>query len=139
MWEIYAVSRLPSFFSFCRTLLAGVGLGRLARGQGPGSASGVGEGGRRAYQSLHGAVQSVSVVAAELGVGTLERRVSHGLRLLDTIAVSLLALVVLGRVLGLCATNEVSTQTSEASSGEGARHTGHLDGLIWAVTGWFGW
>lgn len=45
------------------------------------------------------------MVAAELGVGTLERRVSHGLRLLDTIAVSLLALVVLGRVLGLCATN----------------------------------
>jgi len=54
---------------------------------------------RIAYQSLHGAVQSMSVVASELGVGSLQRRVTHSLRLLDTIAVSLLALVVLGRVL----------------------------------------
>ena len=36
------------------------------------------------------------MVAAELGVGTLERRVSHGLRLLDTIAVSLFVLIVIG-------------------------------------------
>lgn len=38
-----------------------------------------------AHQSLHGAVQSISVVASELGVGTLERRVSGGLGLLDTV------------------------------------------------------
>lgn len=52
-------------------------------------------------QSALGAVQSMSVVAAELGIDTLERRVSVGLGLLDTVAVSLLALVVLRRVLGL--------------------------------------
>ena len=38
------------------------------------------------YQSLHGAVQSMSVVSPELGVGSLQRRVSVGLWLLDTIA-----------------------------------------------------
>ena len=37
------------------------------------------------YQRLHGAVQSVSVVAAELGVNTLEGGVTVGLRLLDTV------------------------------------------------------
>lgn len=37
------------------------------------------------YQSLHGAVQSMSVVAAELGVGTLQGGVTEGLRLLDTV------------------------------------------------------
>lgn len=38
-----------------------------------------------ADQSLHGAVQHISVVASELGVGTLQGRVSGGLGLLDTI------------------------------------------------------
>lgn len=38
-----------------------------------------------AHQSLHGAVQHISVVASELGVGTLEGRVSGGLGLLDTV------------------------------------------------------
>lgn len=37
------------------------------------------------YQGLLGTVLSVSVVAAELGVDTLERRVTVGLRLLDTV------------------------------------------------------
>lgn len=37
------------------------------------------------HQSLHGTVQSVSVVAAELGVDTLERGVTVSLRLLDTV------------------------------------------------------
>lgn len=37
------------------------------------------------YKSPHGAVESMSVVAAELGVSTLERRVSVGLRLLDAV------------------------------------------------------
>ena len=37
------------------------------------------------YQGSHGAVKSMSVVASELGVGTLERRVSVGLGLLDTV------------------------------------------------------
>lgn len=37
------------------------------------------------YQGLHGAVKSVLVVAAELRVGTLERRVSVGLGLVDTV------------------------------------------------------
>ena len=37
------------------------------------------------YQCLHGAVKSVLVVAAELGVSTLERRVSVGLGLVDTV------------------------------------------------------
>lgn len=36
------------------------------------------------YQGLGGAVQSVTVVAAELGVDTLQGRVTVGLRLLDT-------------------------------------------------------
>jgi hypothetical protein len=36
------------------------------------------------YQGSHGAVQSMSVVSSELGVGSLERRVSVGLGLLDT-------------------------------------------------------
>jgi len=38
------------------------------------------------HQSLHGTVESVAVVAAELGVDTLERGVTLGLRLLDTVA-----------------------------------------------------
>jgi hypothetical protein len=37
-----------------------------------------------AYQSLGVAVKSMSVVATELGVNTLERRVSRGLGLRDT-------------------------------------------------------
>jgi len=41
------------------------------------------------------------VVASELGVGSLQGRVTVGLGLLDTVTVSLLALVVLRRVLGL--------------------------------------
>jgi hypothetical protein len=75
------------------------------------------------YQCLRGTVQGVSVVATELGVDTLEGGVTVGLGLLDTVflrvrlarlktrievkkgtepvTVSLLALVVLGRVLGL--------------------------------------
>ena len=42
--------------------------------------------GRGAHQSLHGAVQSMSVVSSEFGVGSLERGVSGGLGLLDTAA-----------------------------------------------------
>lgn len=38
------------------------------------------------YQSLHGTVKSVTVVAAELGVNTLEGGVTVSLRLLDTVA-----------------------------------------------------
>lgn len=37
------------------------------------------------YKCLHGAVQRMSVVPSELGVGTLERWVTEGLRLLDTV------------------------------------------------------
>jgi hypothetical protein len=37
------------------------------------------------HQSLGGAVERMPVVSSELGVGSLERRVSAGLRLLDTI------------------------------------------------------
>jgi hypothetical protein len=36
------------------------------------------------HQGAHGAVKSMPVVAAELGVGALERRVTVSLRLLDT-------------------------------------------------------
>ena len=36
------------------------------------------------HQGAHGAVQSMPMVAAELGVGALERRVTVSLRLLDT-------------------------------------------------------
>lgn len=50
-------------------------------------------------QSLHGAVKSMSVVSAELGVGSLEGRVSRSLGLLDAVTVRLARLVVLGRVL----------------------------------------
>jgi hypothetical protein len=42
---------------------------------------------RSTYQSLHGAVKGVSVVAAELGVNTLEGRVTVSLRLLDTVGI----------------------------------------------------
>lgn len=41
-------------------------------------------GGGMSYQSLHGAVESMSVVSSELGVGSLEGRVSGSLGLLDT-------------------------------------------------------
>lgn len=37
------------------------------------------------YKGLHGAVESVTVVAAELGVNTLEGGVTVGLGLLDTV------------------------------------------------------
>lgn len=37
------------------------------------------------YEGLHGAVKSVTVVAAELGVNTLEGGVTVGLGLLDTV------------------------------------------------------
>lgn len=37
------------------------------------------------YKGLHGAVKSVTVVAAELGVNTLEGGVTVGLGLLDTV------------------------------------------------------
>jgi hypothetical protein len=47
----------------------------------------VGDGSCATYQGLHGAVKSMSVVASELGVGTLEGRVSAGLGLLDTVGV----------------------------------------------------
>lgn len=40
---------------------------------------------RETYQGSHGAVKSMSVVASELRVGALERRVSVGLGLLDTV------------------------------------------------------
>lgn len=42
------------------------------------------EAGGGTHQSAHGAVQSMPVVAAELGVGALEGRVTVSLRLLDT-------------------------------------------------------
>ena len=70
----------------------------------------------RAYQGLHVAVKSMSMVSSELGVGSLERRVTRSLRLLDTtpesailhnneksryvpVSVRLARLVVLGAVL----------------------------------------
>lgn len=43
------------------------------------------DGGNRSYQSPGSAVQSMSVVSPELGVSTLERRVSGGLGLLDAV------------------------------------------------------
>ena len=52
-------------------------------------------------KSLSSAVKSVLVVSSELGVNTLEGRVLEGLGLLDTVAVSLLDLVVVGVVLRL--------------------------------------
>lgn len=36
-------------------------------------------------ESLHGSVQSMSVVSSELGIGALEGRISVGLWLLDTV------------------------------------------------------
>lgn len=51
-----------------------------------------------AYKSLHGAVKSVPVVAAELRVGTLKGGVTEGLGLLEAVTVGLLVLVVLGAV-----------------------------------------
>ena len=48
-----------------------------------------------AYQCLHGSVKRMPVVSPELGVGSLERRVSRGLRLLDTAVGCLISLLVL--------------------------------------------
>ena len=45
----------------------------------------VGSGLWSTYKGLHGSVESVTVVAAELGVDTVEGRVTVGLGLLDTI------------------------------------------------------
>lgn len=42
-----------------------------------------------AYQSLGGAVESMTMVAAELGVSALEGRVSGSLGLLDTVFVKI--------------------------------------------------
>lgn len=44
------------------------------------------------YQGLHGAVQGVTVVAAELGVDTLQGGVTVGLGLLDTVRRRILAI-----------------------------------------------
>lgn len=52
-------------------------------------------------KSLGGAAESPTVVAAELGVNTTHGGVTEGMGLLDTVAVSLLVLVVVGVVLGL--------------------------------------
>ena len=41
------------------------------------------------HQSAHGAVKSMPVVPPELGVGSLERGVTVGLRLLDTVIPSI--------------------------------------------------
>lgn len=41
------------------------------------------------HQSAHGAVKRMPVVPPELGVGSLERRVTVGLRLLDTVMQSI--------------------------------------------------
>jgi hypothetical protein len=38
------------------------------------------------YQRLHGSVKSMSVVSSELGVGSLERWVTVGLGLLDSVS-----------------------------------------------------
>ena len=50
-------------------------------------------------QGLHVAVKSMSMVSSELGVGTLKRRVTGSLGLLDSVPVRLARLVVLGAVL----------------------------------------
>lgn len=107
-----------------------------------------------AYQGLHGAVKRMPVVPAELGVGSLERRVPRGLRLLNTavgkllsvsrslarfsdsarsmifhvpVPVCLLGLVVLGRVLGLCRECKRLFSYGETSIVR-ISLTGHFDG-----------
>jgi len=50
-------------------------------------------------QGLHCSVESVSVVSAELGIGTLEGWVSRGLWLLDTVTMGFFALVSLRAIL----------------------------------------
>ena len=52
-------------------------------------------------EGLSSAVKSVLMVSSELGVDALKGRVLEGLGLLDTVAVSLLDLVVVGVVLRL--------------------------------------
>lgn len=42
---------------------------------------------RVSYKCLHCTLQSMSVVSSELRIGTLERWISHGLWLLDTVCV----------------------------------------------------
>jgi hypothetical protein len=69
---IYAASRLPSLTSFC------MGVSNRVRR----SESRV----ESTHQSTHGAVKSMPMVPPELGVGTLEGRVTVRLRLLNTIS-----------------------------------------------------
>jgi hypothetical protein len=56
--------------------------------------------GRSTYKSLSGTVESVSVVATELGVDTLEGGVTVGLRLLDTVGEGELAKCSLFDIIG---------------------------------------
>jgi len=50
-------------------------------------------------ESLHCAVERMSMVSPELRVGAFEGRITVGLRLFDTVPVGLLRLIVLGGVL----------------------------------------
>ena len=67
--NVHAFSLLPSLNSFCRPISMCPPTVHV----------------RVPYQGLHGSVQSVSVVSSELWIGTLERWISHGLWLLDTV------------------------------------------------------
>ena len=111
------------------------------------------------HQSAHGAVKSMPVVPSELGVGALERGVTVRLGLFDTaqpprqslhlhstfrerwgenvpVPVVLLRLVMLGRVLGFCTSESVTTQQ---------HHTRGFDVLAIATvvcvdsSGWCSW
>ena len=84
--------------------------------------------GTRSLEGLLGTVLGVALVADELGVDTAERGVLVGLGLLDTVAVSLAHLVVLGRVLRLSPTscNAIrSKNLSGASCGTGREWIKH--------------
>lgn len=65
---LYAASRFPSLTSFC------VVVSDLCRNWGAAST----------HQSAHGSVQRMPMVPSELGVGSLERRITVRLGLLDT-------------------------------------------------------
>lgn len=90
--------------------------------------------GGRAHQSAHGAVQSMPVVAAELGVGALERRVTVSLGLLDTAGPNKSAIIFRTIYHFACAGCRGSTMR-----GYFARETEGAHPFLWFFFDWLCW
>jgi hypothetical protein len=99
--QTYAASRLPSLTSFCK--LVSMPYHPVLMSPAMGSES--------TYQSLHSAVQRMSMVSPELGVGAFERWVTVGLRLFDAREEMGSAVVLANGIRAFC------------RSGKGCRHS----------------